>query len=734
MFRKSFPLSSLPTIVLLLVSIFGVLFAEDVINTPVKQISYGNLMGLQISPDGQLFVTGSSDGNVRIWDANTGEVIKKYTVDDTGYVRTLAFSNDGKKILISFGFLHLEQYIGWLTISNGEISPIYLLPQLPQFYNPDYGKVQISADESMILIAGTDSGKIMNSECNKVLFEFKCYFGACELSPDGSYLFTTEETDDRNKTLLNVHNLKTGNTVTCRTNDIFNHNISATFLPDGDNIIISENPYFTLYNIHTGAVLDSFPYPPSIMNFDDVASSDIFRIECAYSKDGSQFFAGNALWDAKTHVLIRKLYGPEELCMQAAFFPDNQKIILSSDFGNIDIFNINTGKIQLSNSNYLYISTDYDSRYIDPFDFSPDGSKMLTGGDFMVREWNITTGKATKRFNGHYDNVNSVVYSPNGKSILSGSDDNTSILWDLETGSKLRTFNMTGEVIFTGFSADETVAITMTEDSLKFWNISTGEPIKAVRNLDELACMTPDNRHLITSGPNHYRVRFWNPMTGDTIKSVPDRNSTVSYPKISPDGTLLLSDSNRCLVLWSATTGERVKVINAHKGHIADYAFSPDGSLIISGAEDDTVKIWNTTTGELLRTFTGETSTIIHVRFTGDGSKVLTAHKNNTTFLWDVSDLVNNKTVPKRSNVRDMQISVQIRNNTLFVSNIPFPSSYQSSMSLYTMSGKLVHRFKLHSSKQTLYQLPSTITEGIYYYTVTGENNTFAGRLSVIRN
>ncbi|MFN9732987.1 MAG: NACHT and WD repeat domain-containing protein, partial [Microcystis sp.] len=78
--------------------------------------------------------------------------------------------------------------------------------------------------------------------------------------------------------------------------------------------------------------------------------------------------------------------------------------------------------------------------YVQSVNFSPDGKTLVSGSaDKTIKLWNVETGQEIRTLKGHDDSVYSVNFSPDGKTLVSGSEDNTIKLWNVETGQEIRT-------------------------------------------------------------------------------------------------------------------------------------------------------------------------------------------------------------------------------------------------------------------------------------------------------
>src|SRR3989338_4751557 len=74
--------------------------------------------------------------------------------------------------------------------------------------------------------------------------------------------------------------------------------------------------------------------------------------------------------------------------------------------------------------------------------FSPDGRTLVSGSwDHTLKLWDVASGRELRTLSGHSNWVTAVAFAPDGRTLVSGSDDGTLKLWDVASGRELRTLS-----------------------------------------------------------------------------------------------------------------------------------------------------------------------------------------------------------------------------------------------------------------------------------------------------
>ena len=215
---------------------------------------------------------------------------------------------------------------------------------------------------------------------------------------------------------------------------------------------------------------------------------------------------------------------------------------------------------------------------------------------------------------GHVAMVGSVAFSPDGKTALSGSGDNTVKWWDLSTGHVIKTLEgHSDRVNSVAFSPDGKTAL-----------------------LGSSVAFSPDGKTALL-GSNDKTVKWWDLSTGNVIKILKEHSDDVESVTFSPDGKIVLSENDDKTVKWlDLSTGRIIKILEGHSDDVESVAFSPDGKTALSGSWDDTLKLWNLATGRVIKTLEGHSSSVFSVAFSPDGKTALSGSFDTTTRLWNL--------------------------------------------------------------------------------------------------
>jgi WD40 repeat protein len=247
---------------------------------------------------------------------------------------------------------------------------------------------------------------------------------------------------------------------------------------------------------------------------------------------------------------------------------------------------------------------------------------------------------------GHSDSIDSVAFSPDGKTLASGSWDKTIKLWDVSTGTELRTLKQSSSVDSVAFSPDGTTLASASsanssaggDATIKLWDISTGKELRTLKGVAEPISFSPDGKTLAGASwdGQRYTAKRWDVSTGKELRTLEVLAGSVAF---SPDGKTIASGiTDDTVKLWDAATGKELRTLKGRLGRLI--AFSPDGKLLASANWDEfpslkeTVRLWDVHTGTVLRTFKESTD---HVAFSPDGTIFATENDGGTITLWEVS-------------------------------------------------------------------------------------------------
>jgi WD40 repeat protein len=244
----------------------------------------------------------------------------------------------------------------------------------------------------------------------------------------------------------------------------------------------------------------------------------------------------------------------------------------------------------------------------------------------------------------HTDSVTSVVFSPDGTTLVSGSlDEEYSIrLWKVHTGELLTTKPKEDDglgVAWLAFSPDGSTIARCYDRIVQLWYVRTSNPQHSLEGDNErirAIAFSPDG-YKLAGGCDDHTVRLWDVPTNKQLRALEGHTNVVASVAFNPDGSLLASGSwDHTVLLWDVRKRKQLHLLMGHTESVYSVAFSPDGSTLASGSEDTTICLWDAKSGERLRTLKEHTKPVFSVAFSPGGSILASGSMDTTIRLWDI--------------------------------------------------------------------------------------------------
>jgi len=408
--------------------------------------------GLAFSPDGRHIASGA-DGEIRVWDANSGAEVMTIAAAHKDRVMNVAYSPDGKH-LVSCGGPDPRIRI-WDVATGEETMSLRTRRQWLDYVNYDHtGKYIVSG--------GLDSA-----------------------------IDIWEAASGENLMTLRGHHWGTRSAV-------FSPNSSRIISSGLDQTIkvwdISSSP--EQFFIPTPSPMKSVWFSPDGRRFatkgsglspltlwDAMAGVELRRLgntaivyDCAFSPDGKRIVLAEwrhriRVWDVETGVQRTVFRGHDKNpVVSVAYSPDGRSIA-SPNREVISIWDASTGA-------ELMRLEDEKASDIRSLTYSPDGSRLISyGPDKIIRVWDVASGKRILAIETEGGAKGRIAISHDGKLIALSGEDSTIPIWDATNGKQLMTLRgHNGPVTAVSFSpvADRLVSCSRGDGTVKVWDTTTG--------------------------------------------------------------------------------------------------------------------------------------------------------------------------------------------------------------------------------------------------------------------
>ena len=291
---------------------------------------------------------------------------------------------------------------------------------------------------------------------------------------------------------------------------------------------------------------------------------------------------------------------------------------------------------------------------VDSVAFSPDGKTLATGDDSgAARLWDVTAPQqASRALNTGGTNLGAMVaFSPDGKRLATATTVNpgSSVqLWDVATGHQIgKPLSRSSFLAISPYGT--TLAADDGKGSVRLWDIATARQIGpalgvavppqrggAVFDGIGPVAFSPDGKTLAARDEKG-SVRLWNVTTGRQVgHGIGSATASVAF---SPGGKILaIGRAGGSVQLWDVATGQQIGSLDTHSGQVNSVAFSPDGKTLATGDDSGAARLWDVAAAQQAsRAVTSGSYIIDGAAVSPDGKTLATGDGKGSVRLWDIA-------------------------------------------------------------------------------------------------
>ncbi|MCG8333064.1 MAG: WD40 repeat domain-containing protein [Proteobacteria bacterium] len=654
----------------------------------VQNGPYGIVHMSDFSPDGKLLATVSGDARLRIWEVESGRLIRVMG-EEASPMTAVAFSPDGLHVATGKSLGDMSECRGacdfrieiWniktgkaeLTIKRKKIGQVWDLT-----YSPDGKWIAVSS-------GGLEIRKAKNGELLKRI-KRKHGFWEIEFNGDGDYLagggFKKIEIW-RTSRWEKIHNLEShkGDISSIRF-----HNLKNSLLS------VSYDTTIKLWNTSTGRLLKTYQSPDKhyslmgvVISHDEksaIITNSRGKIRKMNLENGqTEMLLGRAerrnnpfysamvfdkgiiqytAWQDGKEIHSERFRIPKDesrlnLIVQGtprhlAIHPQKPLIAVSYGGGFVDLWNYETGRLEReigAATNMIYTLA-----------FSPDGKHLaMAGKDNTVKLWSPGATSYQTLAEGEAS-IRSLAFGPDGSWLAAGGFKRQLRLWETNTlaastapktsvrsGKAPRTISGLQVGVSRSIEAlafhpqQELLAVGGHDAAITLWNPSLGQAVgqlsdPSLKEFSYALAFSPDGNYL-ASAHGDKTIRVWKLSDQSLYHTLKlhrvDAFSLVFHPK---QPLLFAGCGDNTIKAWELGQGLLIKTLSGHEGTVNSLVFNQQGTRLYSGGGDGTIRIWNNTATSPLQTLQGQSLGLFAIALSPDES-VLAAASNNV-ILWDL--------------------------------------------------------------------------------------------------
>lgn len=536
-----------------------VIFWDLETGKPVRKITNDQPVNCAtISHDGKYLLTGSSEqNNVKVWDTETGQLVNILLSDGaSGNVWDIAFNKNNQHVIAGIGMRGFpsEGYLVEWDLTTGQMVRQITTDSTARSvaFSPDGNTILTAVYESLEgtfgMLMATSIVTLWDAQTGQELQRFVAGFNtlpSIAFSPDGR-LFVSASYDQR----LILWDIETGEIVHRLTGHA-NRIHDVEFSSDGKHLLsASEDGTLRYWDIRNGSEIYDLP------------TAHLSRVSnVTFSPDGQSFASGSAareifLWNTVDGQFVRQFQGHFKGIDSLFFSEDGHTLLSTSLDGTIRRWDVETGQelsrlMTSTNQGIWDSSVSTDGRYM----LLSEAGTTMTPSNFMIYLRNLENGEVIKRFVGHTGLVTAAQISPDGRFVVSTSEDNTTRVWNFASGEKHCVLRNHGSHIFDfDFSPDSHHVLLGAADGRTFLvRVQDCQFVHILEGHSELVnevAVSPDNNYGLTCAEDGLMI-LWDLIQGVEVQRFEGHFRACRRVEFSPDGRHAVSGGNEGeLIFW----------------------------------------------------------------------------------------------------------------------------------------------------------------------------------------
>ncbi|HXG09607.1 MAG TPA: FecR domain-containing protein [Gemmataceae bacterium] len=275
---------------------------------------------------------------------------------------------------------------------------------------------------------------------------------------------------------------------------------------------------------------------------------------------------------------------------------------------------------------------------------SPDGRTLAARRfkDRLVALWDAATGQQRALLDRHTERVTTIAFSRDGRTLATGSLDQTVQLWDPASGQLRTTFEYPAPVWALTFSPDDQALIVLTGQEVE--TVALAEPSTRRRTIlpinlsaNNIFALSTDGQTLAVVHPGASAspgavstVTLWDLTANQCRGTIGGLTGRVCHLRFAPDGKLLAICHGSTVTLWDLGAGQVRAALRGPGGRVSGAAFSPDGTRLATGhRQEAAVRLWDIATGKQQAILEGCMDRSYAIAFGPEGKTLVTSEASN---------------------------------------------------------------------------------------------------------